>query len=293
MEIYNLPYDIFKDRKKTKADIIFHDYAAAVGSFKGKSILHTHAISLVIEGEKTMHFSERTVMIKNDEFHFLSASNCIATMKLSDKQIFRSILIFFTDKALSDFYLKYADLVKAKKGKLKIPYQSYISFKKDAFVLHYIDSLKLLFTPSNEISNEMKVLKFEELMLHLLENFPEQLLSFRVSENKEFNDLEIKKAVETNLTNAISIDELAFLCNISPSTFKRRFAKIYGTSPNKWIVQKRMEMAKDLLLYYKEKPSEIYHKVGYENHSSFSQSFKQAFGITPKELQNKHLTLNE
>ncbi|MEO6304620.1 MAG: AraC family transcriptional regulator [Bacteroidia bacterium] len=290
MEIYNLPQDIFKD-KKSMGDIIFHDYAAAVGSFKGKSILHTHAISLVIEGEKTMHFSERTVVIKNDEFHFLSSSNCIATMKLSDKQVFRSILIFFNDKVLSDFYLKYATLIKNIKGKQKIKNEPYLSFKKDAFILHYIESLKLLFQSRLEISNEMKLLKFEELMLNLLEKYPEKLLSFQVSKNKEFDDLEIKKAVETNLTNNISIDELAFLCNISLSTFKRRFVKIYGTSPNKWIVQKRMQIAKDLLHHYKEKPSEVYYKVGYENHSSFSQSFKQTFGITPKEFQIQHLTV--
>ena len=91
--------------------------------------------------------------------------------------------------------------------------------------------------------------------------------------------------METNITNNISIEDLAFLCNTSLSTFKRRFLKLYGTSPSKWILQRRMEIAKDLLLHHHEKPSEVYHKVGYENHSSFTQSFKQTFGLTPKDFQ--------
>jgi len=76
------------------------------------------------------------------------------------------------------------------------------------------------------------------------------------------------------------------MCNMSLSTFKRRFARLYGTSPNKWLLQKRMEQAASLL-HQQEKPSQIYHKVGYENHSSFTQSFKQVYGVTPREFQQK------
>lgn len=126
-------------------------------------------------------------------------------------------------------------------------------------------------------------------MLHLLEKYPFQILSFQTAKNKKFDDFEIRKAVETNVMNNISLEELAFLCNISLSTFKRRFVKIYETSPNKWMLQKRMELAKNLLQHHNEKPSEVFHKVGYENHSSFSQSFKQTFGITPKEFQMQQL----
>ena len=147
----------------------------------------------------------------------------------------------------------------------------------------------MLFQSAVKISTEMKLLKFEELMLYLLEKYPAQLLSFQNTKIKHPDDLELRKAVETNITNNVSQEELAFLCNMSVSTFKRHFTRIYGTSPSKWLLQKRMELAKELLLHYNEKPSEVYHKVGYENHSSFTQSFKQSFGITPKEFQRQQL----
>ncbi|WP_431211689.1 helix-turn-helix domain-containing protein [Puia sp. P3] len=40
-----------------------------------------------------------------------------------------------------------------------------------------------------------------------------------------------------------------------------------------------------VLLRQQARPSEIYFQLGYENHSSFSQSFKQVYGVTPKEFQ--------
>ncbi|WP_374755933.1 helix-turn-helix domain-containing protein [Emticicia agri] len=89
--------------------------------------------------------------------------------------------------------------------------------------------------------------------------------------------------------NNLTLEELAFLCNTSLSTFKRRFMKLYGMPPNKWILQRRMEKAAHLLKNYHIRTSEVFYQVGYENHSSFSQSFKHTFGKTPKEYQTQLL----
>jgi AraC-like DNA-binding protein len=51
-------------------------------------------------------------------------------------------------------------------------------------------------------------------------------------------------------------------------------------------------MAKSLLLQ-NENPSEVFYKVGYESHSSFSQSFKRVQGISPKKFQERNLTVPE
>ncbi len=290
MDIFNLPQDIFPDNPKANDSIIIHAYSAPVGSFKGKSILHKNAISLVISGEKTMHFADKSVYINPDEFHFLSAGNCLVTMNLSPKQAFSSILIFFDDEVLAGFYLKYNELITRIKSKEKIENEPYLAFKKDAFVLNFISSLNLLISNNHELSMQMRQLKFEELMLHLLEKYPARILSFQNIKNKNLSAFHIRKVVETNVVNNMGIDDMAFLCNMSISTFKRRFAEIYKTSPAKWILQRRMELAKELL-QNNEKPGEVFYKIGYQNHSSFSQAFKQTYGITPKEFRDVELNV--
>jgi AraC-like DNA-binding protein len=289
-DIIDLPRDILSSNEERCAEIVFHNYSAG-SSLRGKSILSKNAISLVISGEKTMHFADETVHIKADEFHFLSSGHCVASMNLSNKEPFRSILLFFDNKILADFFIKYDSLIKPLKAKHKILHQHYIAFKKDSFVSNYIASLDLLLQSTGKIVNQMKVLKFEELLLHLVETCPGKILSFQTSKNEDLNDFQIRKAVETNVTSQISLEELAFLCHTSLSTFKRRFIRIYGMPPNKWILQKRMETAKKLLVHDNEKPSEVYYKVGFENHSSFTQSFKKNFGITPKEFQQQQLNV--
>ena len=288
MSVINLPNDVFPGQYKA-GEVFFHNYIAHPQTFRGKSVLHTNAISIVISGEKTMHFANKTVHIKDDAFHFLSAGNCVASMELSERSVFHSILVFFDNKVLSDFFLKYHKRVDQLRTRIKLSNEAFLDFKKDPFTINYIQSLLLIFTAGKSISPEMGRLKFEELLLHLLETHPEQLLSFRGSQSTGFDDIELRKVVETHVNTAVNLDELAFMCNISLSTFKRRFMKIYGTSPGEWFLQQRMETAKELLSHYNERPGEIYYKVGYENHSSFSETFKQTFGLTPSAFQAREL----
>ena len=266
--------------------LFIHSYSAPIGSFKGRSVLNGNAISLVIAGDKTIRFAEKTVEIHSDEFHFLSTGNCLVSMEVSEKIRFQSILIFFGNGALAGFFRKYRDRVSAVKGAPRIPDQPYLSFKKDAFISGFTDSLALLLR-GGALSAEMAQLKFEELLLYVLDRHPRELLSFQGLKGKSPEDAVIRAAVESQLTHPIGLEELAYLCNLSLSTFKRRFAKLYGSPPNQWILRRRMELARDLLALGSEKPSQIYHRVGYRNHSSFTESFKQVFGLTPKAFQSK------
>ena len=137
------------------------------------------------------------------------------------------------------------------------------------------------------ISKAMRALKLEELLLYLCDKYPDEIISLRTAVFDNQEDITIRKAVTANIGNNITTDELAFLCNMSLSTFKRKFSKLYGAPPNKWFLQQRMELAATLLRNGNEKPSDIYYKVGYENHSSFTHSFKQTFGLTPSEYQQQ------
>ncbi|MEA1787630.1 AraC family transcriptional regulator [Arenibacter sp. GZD96] len=58
----------------------------------------------------------------------------------------------------------------------------------------------------------------------------------------------------------------------------------YNTNPGKWLVQKRLAMAKHMLENKEKKPSEIHKKFGYNTLSNFSTAFKNEFGISPKEV---------
>lgn len=247
--------------------------------------MQKNLFSFLLEGEKVVHRPGEPLHIYPGQFLLIAGGgNCLMTEKMSINNRYHSLLFFFDDSVLKDFFLKYPGAggeFTGRRGE-----EPLVCFEGDAFIRNYLYSLQLLVQTHPFLPEELHVLKLEELLFYLATRYPEILFSFRLSEQTDASDRQLQAAVEGNLNQAVTVEELAFVCNMSLSTFKRRFARLYGTSPNKWLLQKRMEHAA-VLLRGQEKPSEVYYKVGYENHSSFTQSFKQVYGMTPKEFQQR------
>jgi len=283
MKIHNLPQDVVSAGPIADDSIIIYPFASTKDTVREKAILDRNAISLVIEGQKTMTFTATTVYPNDKEIHFLSAGHCVASIDISKQTIFRSILIFFDDKELADFFLDNAAVIEKAMRATKVTPSAYVAFRKDEFITHYIDSLALMLKKGIRLSIRMKRIKLQEILLYLLENHTQGFLAFKNRVQLGSSELAIRKVVEANLVNNLSIDEMAFLCNLSASTFKRQFRNIYGESPNTWIVAQKMQIAAQMLTKQKVKPAEIWFRLGFETHSGFTKSFRKHFGVAPKD----------
>jgi AraC family transcriptional regulator, exoenzyme S synthesis regulatory protein ExsA len=254
---------------------------------RNKIVLQNYLFSLLVEGTKAVHAANNSIAIDSEKFLLLLSGNYLMTEKIASSDgRFQSVLIFFTQEALNVFFSKYADIIIETR---KIPPEQVQIFTKDQYLKNFIDSLLLLSGNEKEIPATIQQLKLEELLLYLCYHYPEKMALLKMRANIGTMEIEIKKLVESNIGSNITIDELAFLSNLSLSTFKRKFIKLYGIAPSKWFLQRRMELATALLRTGKETPSEIYYKVGYESHSSFTHSFKQVFGLTPTEYRESIL----
>jgi transcriptional regulator GlxA family with amidase domain len=49
--------------------------------------------------------------------------------------------------------------------------------------------------------------------------------------------------IESNVHSNLKLEEIAFLCNMSLSTFKRHFIVEYNEAPGKWLQDKRLQRA--------------------------------------------------
>lgn len=91
------------------------------------------------------------------------------------------------------------------------------------------------------------------------------------------------KAIETDFTRSdISVSELAALCGISEVYFRRLFSAAFGVSPKEYVIQKRIEYAKALLLSGDFSVSEVAYMTGYSEPCHFSREFKARTGVSPK-----------
>jgi len=83
------------------------------------------------------------------------------------------------------------------------------------------------------------------------------------------------------LTDPLSMEQLAAKCHLSPAHFRRIFAQAMGTSPLQYLQQKRLEKAGQLLLHSSDTIESISAQVGYEDPSYFSHTFRRIMGLSP------------
>jgi AraC-like DNA-binding protein len=96
--------------------------------------------------------------------------------------------------------------------------------------------------------------------------------------------------MEKNFMFNMPIEKFGYLTGRSLTTFKRDFQKAYNTTPQKWLTQKRLELAHYHFVEKKMKPIDVCYEVGFENLSHFSFAFKKHFGYAPTELLAKAAT---
>ncbi|MEL6356087.1 MAG: ATP-binding protein [Bacteroidota bacterium] len=95
----------------------------------------------------------------------------------------------------------------------------------------------------------------------------------------------VHAAIEDNLASeSFSVTELAELVGFSRSQLHRKLKAISDKSPNKLIRKYRLQRAYQLLEQQSGTISEVAYQVGYTNLSYFSKSFKEEFGLLPKEI---------
>ena len=271
-----------------KRNLSFIRYNSDVASINSKIKLEQNLFSFLLRGSKSVQYAGKKVTINPNQFFLLSAGNCLMSEKTAapDDQ-YQSILFFFDNELLTDFFIRHPMSAAPVKGKLVD--EPFLVFEKDAFLTNFIDSLGLILSSGQSLSYELQRIKLEELLVYISGCYPEVVSRLHSYSYNSDKDLLVRQAVTANIYSVITVEELAFVCNMTLSTFKRHFAKLYGTSPNKWLFEQRMHKAAQMLREGSANASEIYMELGYENLSSFIKAFKQVHGTTPKQYQLSNL----
>ena len=97
--------------------------------------------------------------------------------------------------------------------------------------------------------------------------------------------VDILRYMNENYMYNLSMQELAHYTGRSLSTFKRDFKKVSDLTPEKWIVQRRLEAAYQLLPQESRKVQDVMLEVGFDNFSFFSRIFKEKYGVPPSMIK--------
>ena len=158
-------------------------------------------------------------------------------------------------------------------------------FAVDSLLAHYRDSINILLDEpelADEVLVETKLREFVILMTKKL-GAPSEI-DFLASMFKP-HFAKFEEVIQHNLYADLSLDELAKLCHMSLSTFKRKFSEVYAESPKKYITQLKIEKASQLLKQQDLRISDIVFQTGFDSVSTFNRAFKSHTGKTPSQYR--------
>ncbi|MFE6485698.1 AraC family transcriptional regulator [Streptomyces sp. NPDC057757] len=95
------------------------------------------------------------------------------------------------------------------------------------------------------------------------------------------------RAVHADMARSWSLKELAEISNMSRSAFAHAFKSHVGIPPLEYLIQWRMNLARDALARDTQSISELARATGYLSESAFSTAFRRVVGSSPAQFRNQ------
>ena len=241
-----------------------------------------HALIYVYSGEIKITDNGKELSVRAGEYVFLKRDNRVKIHKHTHgSNPYKAISIRFDRKFLRDYF-------SGLKQKTSLP-ENVKRFKDAVIKLDgspYMESLFASLFPFTDRgikpSEEFVAMKMNEAMGYVLQadqRFYPTLFDF----NKPWK-IDLLDFMERNYTQDMSLEEFALYTGRSLASFKRDFAEISELSPQKWLIEKRLKRAHELIEGGKS-VTDAYIETGFKNRSHFSTVFKNRFGYSPINLR--------
>lgn len=94
------------------------------------------------------------------------------------------------------------------------------------------------------------------------------------------------KYINDNITEKLEVTQLAQMTKWKSQYFQRLFTKYLGITPHQYIINKKIERVKALLVETDIQTRQISYELGFASHSNFCSNFKKVTNKTPQEYRN-------
>ena len=254
------------------------DQCIVTAGERGTFFLEQHLLYVVLGGSVRLTCGRQSWTVSKNEMILLRRAQSVSYEKQGSEEtgLFESQLFAINDELLKDFLTSQQVVIPA----MTEEYGTQVSPMSERLVA-YCWSLAPYFNDPSQVNPGLLRLKVMELLYNVMDcskNIFRQMLQLRQPVKTD-----IHRVVEENYTSPISLDELAYLSGRSLSSFKRDFQDIYGESPARWIREKRLAKAHEMLRSSSLSVADVAYSLGFENPTHFSRIFKQQYGYAPSQ----------
>ncbi|MEI9910632.1 MAG: AraC family transcriptional regulator [Bacteroidota bacterium] len=239
--------------------------------------LGEHILIHVLDGKLVTRETDKSYTIYEGETILVARNQLPRFTKYpSADKPYKSIVLFFSQPFLQTFFS--SNLKNEEQNKMPMAH----TLKKHPLLDSLFKSIVPYYELSENLPEKLITMKLTEAItiLRQIDISTDSILADFGAPGK----IDIAEFMQKNFAVNIQSDRFAYLTGRSLATFKRDFQKAFNTSPQKWLHQKRLAQAHFLIGEKKQKPSDVYLAVGFENFSHFSFAFKKEFGYNPSEI---------
>lgn len=256
-----------KDKKHSEFEFHYHDFNKIIIFMSGK-------VTYLIEG-KAYKLKPWDILLVN--------SNEVHKPLIGSEEAYERIVIWVNSSFLINHNSKDCNLLScfevALKEKLNI-----MRLKAEYLtdIKHILSQLETACSSKEFGSDILKNSLFLQLVVYL------NRLFLGTQEQKELSDIEydeniggILNYINENLSEDLSIENLAERFYMNKYYLMHKFKKQTGYTVHSYIVQKRLIMANSLIK--KGEPiTQVYIECGFTDYSNFIRAFKNSYGLAPK-----------
>ena len=241
-----------------------------------------HALTLVLSGKlRVAPVDGKPLLVGANQMIFLPKGLYLISDVIPNGEPFRAVVFFFDEATTDEFLATMND----SKGDSDSNFTNSI-FSYTQELKYFTEGLIQLYGQHHQNHNitRFKLIEF----LNLIARSPEgQRLIYHIQQLKNQPKGNVRNFMEQNFDKGLNIEDYAYLTGRSISTFHRDFKRQFGVAPKRWLINKRMEKAKELLNKEDISVTQLALEIGYENTSHFIKAFQKKYGISPKQFQIK------
>lgn len=240
-----------------------------------------NVLIMIMSGEMTIEHRGRKTVVHKGKYIFIRRDHQVQIHKYAvDGEPYSAISIRLERPFLKDYWNRHKSRISFQ---VKLRTRSVVTKMNDNPFLSALFASLLPFAGSDiEPTDEFIRLKLEETVIVLLE-MSHDIMPVLF----DFYDpwkIDILSFMEKNYQEEMSIYEYATYTGRSLATFKRDFTRETGTTPERWLTERRLREAYRLLSEMHEKPTQVFLKVGFKNRSHFTKAFKNQYGVSPSQI---------
>ena len=239
----------------------------------------------MLKGETQFQFDDSHINIPSNHALLLNCIHSGRQINDANKNEGEIVIVTFHPEILKKIYDR--ELPSIFRQSQQITNQSSRKINNDFLIQKYIEGLLFYFENPSLVNDEILILKLKEIILLLSQT--QDAETIRVILSQLFSPVKyvFKQIIEASLFAQVGVEDLAERTNLSVSSFKREFKKLYNDSPANYIKSKRLEKAAELLLVSVARITDIAYDCGFNDLANFTKSFHDKYGSSPTSYRFK------